>query len=608
MKLRLSMKSFLVYCSLFITSLGWAQNVQEEFIDRLSFEQETIMNDFFQSLAQSPSGYVLYGNRPMSVESCDLSTLRLFSGGKPESIALLKGKEFWESLNLNPYNKEFVILFTEKNSVCEVISINRKAFIQTVKNNLALFRYILGPNVTPENLFQELLASKNQFYDVLKNNKALLGILLGHGTNNSILHSRYQDLSYLSERDGGEDFPFISKGLAKNWPIVPQKYTQHASFGFESLGEEEMSLARMFVSSNKIKSFNSFGLPNFECDSESEETTDLLTSYEETRSRILSSLTNKNFLTSVLNKLFTNVAGATEIPQVPSYRNLALPNNKEEIVGKLVEVLHKTIGPNSKRFLDAFMQGVAAREKGRQAPVPYELKYFRNIDQIEKELTCCKNIERADAYFKHLSTRQDLVALVPNNVYYKILKTGTGKPVSSRVDKVSFQYSVQVLGDKQSKDWGVVKKESLGSLIPGIAHALIGMTENEERVIYIHPQYAYGENSLNPPNIALVVQVRLLNFKEGQQEAAIFPSHQIDRRDYKELLVRFEVLRSEEFFDEGVKFWDSIKKSGDYISFQAFQKAYNATTEKSKYFQTVAQEQKFVSDLEYHLLTLQRSN
>jgi len=603
-----------VILGLFLTLFSpflWSGDNLKEFTQDLSKRQKTLLNEFLFTLADSSAGYVLYGDKPVSIEVCDLPKLRFLSSPNARTIGLLKGKEMWEDMKVSAENKEYVLVISEGETSSHFICINRKAFLQTVKDNLALFQYVLGPTVTPESLLGELTSSKNQFYQVLQDNQVLIEILLGHGRQNAIVHARVEDISNPYSFGKSDEFPYISKKLCKSWAASSNKYQKKPSFGFGSVSEEEMALSKLTVASGKLKPFSPCELPNFQCQPESEETKALLGVYEQNRGKVVKALAKKDFLDETLRKFFTTSANKLEIPTSPKERDLSLPANKEETISRVVEIIHKKIGMepySATKFQTAFMQGVVAREKGKQMPVPAHMKRFNDIKTIEKELECCKNLERANAYFGRLSVREDLVAIVPNEIYMKVLKTGKGGTASSKTKTVSFQYTFQILGDNETKDWGVVKDENLGALIPGIAYALVGMQLGEERVVYIHPKFAYGEDSFFPSNVSIVAQIRLLDFSEGEQSVAVFPAHQLEKRDYKDLLAKFEVLRGEEFFDQGVEFWDSIKKSGDYIDFLTFQRFFtNFPNNGSTAQLNIKLSEKFVFDLEYLLLTLQKA-
>lgn len=551
--------SIFVSCLLLLSPFLSAADSLKEFAQDLSKKQKILLNDFLYALAESSAGYVLYGDKPMSIEICDAPTLRFLSSPNARTVALVKGKELWEDMKIFQDNKEYLLITSEQETSCHYICINRKNFLQTVRENIALFQYVLGPALTPENLLNELISSKHRFYQVLQNDPVLIEILLGHGRHNAIVHSRIQDISNLYSFGKNDEFPYISKKLCRSWAASSNKYQKKPSFGFNSIADEEFFLSKLTVSSDKLKPLTPCELPNFECQPDSEETKILLSTYEQNRGKVLKALGKKDFLEETLKKFVTTTAHTIEVPSLPKERELCLPNNKEEMVTKVVEIIHKKIEMEPyavKKFQNAFLQGVIAREKGKQMPIPLHMKRPNNIHVLERELECCKNLERANAYFNRLSSRDDLIALVPNEIYLKVLKPGKGNIASSKTKTVSLQYTFQILGDNQTKDWGVVKDENISAFIPGIAYAIIGMQQGEERVVYIHPKYAYGEDSFYPPNVSIVAQIRLLDFTEGDQSVAIFPAHELEKRDYKDLLAKFEVLRGEEFFDEGVEFWD----------------------------------------------------
>ncbi len=605
------MRSAILACSLLISSLSWGADVIKEFVQDLTRAQRGLMTEFLLTVVEDQGGYVLFGDKPMSFQSYDLSSLHDLVSPNPKTLAVLKGKELWEDLNVSSNNKDYVLSVFEEGSQCRILCVNRKAFHTAVKENLPLFKYVLGSSVTADGLMKEVVDSKGQFSKVLKNDRVLEGILMGHGRQNALLDAR---LSYLQATDvaGAKDeFPLVSQKLSKAWSFCPQKYAKSPSFGFASVSDEEVALHKMVAFSGKLKPFATCEIPSFVCEVGSDETAALLNGYEQNRHKILKAVGSKNFLEDTLRKLFTASGQTVERPSIPKLRELSLPENREETMGRLVELIQRKIAMEpyaAKKFQAAFMQGVAARERGRQMPVPYQVKRSCDIQHILSEIACCENLEKADAYFHRLAQRTDLTALVPDGVYFKVIKAGKDEALSVQTNKVSFQYSFQILGDAGSKDWGVVKQEDLAALIPGMGYALLGMQKGEERLVYIHPKYAYGEETFFPPNVSIVAQLRLLDFSEGTDSIVFLPPHELEHRDAKDLLARFEVLRGEEYFDEGVEFWNSIKKSGDFFDFKTFQKLYDSQHGKESSFSNVHQEGKFIADLGYHLISLQKKN
>jgi len=599
------MRSMLLGVCLFFSPVLWGIDSVKDFSQQLSKGQKSLLNEFLLTVAESTAGYVLYGEKPMSIETYEISSLNLLANPNPQIVTLLKGKELWEDLNLSN-DKEYLLSVFVKDSKCHAICINRKAFIQNVKENITLFRYVLGPALTPESLLSELLASKSQFYDVLDNNQVLLEILKGHGKQNALVHVRLAMISDPQTLGTFDEFPLISKKLARSWAGSPEKYQNKPSFGFSAIASEEIALKNLTVDSGKLKPYDGFEIPRFNCEPDSEETKSLLSNYEQNRAKIIKATGSKNFLEETLRKFFAENSQVVAIPSVPKERKLLLPTSKDETAQKIVQIVQNKIAmepTGAKKFQTAFMQGVAAREKGKQMPV--QIKRLNDTQSIQKDLIACKNLEQANAYFGKLSERDQFVTVVPNEVLYKVVKAGKGNAVSSKTKQVSFQYSFQILGNQNVKDYGIVKQERMDALIPGVACALVGMQQGEERVVYIHPKYAYGEETFFTPNISIVAQIRLLDFEEGDREVSILPPHQLEVREYKDLLARFEVLRGEEYFDQGVELWDSIKKCGDYLDFQTFQKAFTSHSEAQVLLNSI-QEDQFAVDLVYYLLSFQQ--
>ena len=125
-----------------------------------SKEDTTILQEFLMDLlANTECGYVLYGKKPL----CFIGIKRVgrdFVGmiGHYHSVAISNGIQAWENLQLPKESKNYILHISsdpsEKNPV--FIMINRSAFLQAVNENLSLFQYILGPEVTAAKLLNKL--------------------------------------------------------------------------------------------------------------------------------------------------------------------------------------------------------------------------------------------------------------------------------------------------------------------------------------------------------------------------------------------------------------------------------------------------------------------
>ena len=65
------------------------------------------------------------------------------------------------------------------------------------------------------------------------------------------------------------------------------------------------------------------------------------------------------------------------------------------------------------------------------------------------------------------------------------------------------------------RSWAILlskeeEKICLEEVIPGLRSGLVGMKEGEKRIVYIHPDFAYGTSGCLPPNALLTFEVELV--------------------------------------------------------------------------------------------------
>jgi FKBP-type peptidyl-prolyl cis-trans isomerase len=604
--MQLAIYAYLLFLSFFPL---FGSEAIKAYLQTLSQQERILLDDFLRKIVTSPNGFVLYGDKPMALYS-----YYYWTGCEPDAseddVSLIKGKELFQGLNIAPYNKEHTLLIFNSSNYCNFVCINRKAFIKTVDENISLFRYVLGPLLTSESLLQELIDAKDDFYAVLKDDNVLLGILFGYGTQNALLVSRQESICYDCVDDREEEFPFISWRTKINSSSLPKGKTKRPSLGFSTLIEEANAIVSQLSYSHHDRPIDPCQIPFFGCVADSKETQELLATYKANQSEIIKALKQQNFLEKTMLKFCATTSGTIEIPTLPK-RQLCLPTNKEELAKKTAEIVRVKVHLREdycrESLMKAYLQGVVEREESKQRTSCVSKK----VDgyQLKKQLIDSEKLDRANAYFKRLSQDKKAICLIPNGVYYKTLKEGRGPHSSSKMKSASFYYSYKFAGEKRAADIGMVKEENLDMLIPGIAHALIGMKQGEERSIFIHPRYAYGLDVCRPPHAVLVANVRLIDFEEGEQETAIQPPFQIEAGNFQELLAQWEQFKAAEYHEEGKRFWDTVKKTGDPIDFQAFKKSMNevaSATEDS--FGSIENARQFGIDLKYYLLSLQNSH
>lgn len=601
------MWKFLLSFLLLSSSFSWGNEKLRAFVESLSKDQKILLEKFFQFIVRdSFSGYVLYGDKPICIEGYSLDTESgALSGVNEDADLFVKAVEFWKDLKISPNNKEyFFLIFNVEYGYCHIICINRRAFLRAVNENLSLFRYVLGPNLTADALLQQLIDSKERFYQVLKDDNVLLGILLGYGTENALLVSRKEYISDAFYYNHKEDFPFIAKLKRLAWEKQPRQEQKLPSFGFTTLTEELQTFKNQTKVSRSLMRFDSCHIPYFGCVPGSQETKGLLATYEKNRQEIMNAVQKETFLEDTLAKFFTTTSKTVDIPLIPVMQPLFISKNKVDFVQKLVHVIKNEIRSESyfqKSFLSAFLNGMEAKANGESIlEISNDIRY--TVPLLKKEIKQCENLKESDDFFSSLVDREDLTFLIPNKLCYKIISQGKGLSVSRKTNSISFHYSFRILNKKKSS-YGTIKEEDPRHFIPGLTEALMGMKKGEKRKIYIHPEYGYGEETYFPPNATIIANIHLLDFKEGNEELIITPSHNLIRKNLSELLKKYEKLRGDELFLNGTYFWDMIKNESSLFDLQTFQKEFSQDSQDTNPFENETDRSRFIIDLGWSVLS-----
>ncbi|WP_227738812.1 hypothetical protein [Waddlia chondrophila] len=195
----------------------------------LSNEEAASLEIFFRHvLKEHEVGYVIEGVKPLCIlgiaEQGDV-----YAGfpGHKTSLILKKGLRVWNA-KLSQYNISSPIRIkaydhpdSKASTYKHLLFIHKKLFLNTVDQNLSLFRYVLGPHLTSHSFYDTLINSSKDFSETFGgHDNVLVGIALGYGTENSLIVSRQEALQH------------NSKNL-------------NPSIGFKSLEEEENYLSEL---------------------------------------------------------------------------------------------------------------------------------------------------------------------------------------------------------------------------------------------------------------------------------------------------------------------------------------------------------------------------
>jgi hypothetical protein len=247
----------------------------------------------------SESSYVLFGNKPMAFncvrtpyhpkidDVLDLmeSLTHCFLGNLVE----IKGLNAWKKYEHLFPSSDFIFLENCDSDLTTIYLINKRLFLQKVKENIDYFKDVLGANTTPQKVLDDCLKSDDLIKDGLKDHDGLLGILLGFGRHNAHLFWRRGQI-------GGME------GLLPKKSLVP-------SPGYSTVDEERHHIDSMLTSfdGREMKDFNPhlLGLPGFAADLKHPETRQLKIEYRKQYKKIVKEYKNGDYLEVTL-KQFCN--------------------------------------------------------------------------------------------------------------------------------------------------------------------------------------------------------------------------------------------------------------------------------------------------------------
>ncbi len=494
-------------------------------------EGSLVLEKFFRvMIGDSEGGYVLFDKKPVCIHRFHFQDCFLGENEKHRlSVYLREGAEQWKKSNLLSKQSNIIIhSYNNQDSLAKntihLLFINKKLFLETVEDNLPLFQYVLGPSITPLELLAQLTNPDHSFHAVLKNDKVLIGILLGFGTQNSLYVSRIENLEeallskeqppYKSQYSKINDIrPEYREMLLLSRGSWREANSLEASYGYHSPKEEMLTLCKKIdISSLQLARQT----PNFIFGrlKEDKETDKLVNELEVTQLKINSLLSSKNFLKDVLQKIFPGErVSVKENDEV----RIALNDSEVKQLPFIVAAsVWDIIDGENEVYKKAFFEGMLDADKGLEAKV----KHFDSFEYAKTKalVKARENLSRADKCLLELANTEEFVNVMPNRICYKTLQAGAGDALAGQ-SKVTVQYTLKTPDEKILADTlmsGQSVQLNLVEIIPGLALGMQNMKIGEIREIFIHPSLAYGIYTTMDKGIYLHAFVQLLAFENGE--------------------------------------------------------------------------------------------
>jgi FKBP-type peptidyl-prolyl cis-trans isomerase len=499
----------------------------------ISSQEAYVLEEFFRvMLGSSEGGFVLYDKKPLCINGFYFEDdfVKEIENHRT-SVYLREGAFILKKMSNKLKNKIIIHIYNRPDTLAKdyvhILFINRDLFLSVVKNNLSLFQYVLGPSVTPMALLNQLTDSNNSFHSILKNDKVLIGILLGYGTQNSLYVSRIENIE---EELLAPDQPPFKSLLSRLEVLRPEhkelllfrrspsctKYPeQQPGFGHATLNEEIKDLGKKIdISSLKLAQQSPpfmFGRLK-----EDKETDKLVKDLEDTQIKINDLVSSKNFLNDVLKIVLPDVE--LTINNKVLQEEFFSQEELEQLPLLVAANIWKIIEEENESYKKSFIRGMYDADNSLEPKV--QLLDTLGFEKMKILIKAKQNIKVAEDFFKKLNSEKSFICVFPFKLYYKVMKKGNGSILDDRTN-VTVHYNIKTPDDTILIDtWlrGLPMKLNLLETFPGFAKGVKGMRIGEMREIFIHPSLAYGLYTTLEKGIYLKATVQLLDVGQETEE------------------------------------------------------------------------------------------
>jgi len=163
--------------------------------------------------------------------------------------------------------------------------------------------------------------------------------------------------------------------------------------------------------------------------------------------------------------------------------------------------------------LDQVIQGIRDEREGKPSPMTEE-EYEQAVCSLQEQhflQTAEKNLAEANNFLQNNALKEGIQSVDPKLQFF-IFHEGEGEAVGPESVPL-IHYTGKLIDGTifaSSESVGEPVALPIKQSIPGFAKGLVGMKEGEKRVLYIHPELAYGLSGQLPPNSLLIFEVEII--------------------------------------------------------------------------------------------------
>jgi hypothetical protein len=287
-------------------------------------DREVLEACFRTALRESELAAVLYGSKPICMDGpCAFQETPNFIRGSRCNVngeLYLQGLEIWQRLGFEGKKWSFIptgARFIDDPSSVACLWINHDALHDVLKEHVEVFRGVLGSDISESELFARLTRPGVDLFEVLKHDETLMGLVLGYGLENSLVHKRLTDIRSLllsqelvplrprAERlRGGMETRATVTPYKSMWiEVPPTELEARLRSDFEEICEEYSRLDANMIVSTQHSLAKGHHVPLFGCVSTSEDTRVRISEYVQAMQRAEEMLTRDDFVEQMVSQL-----------------------------------------------------------------------------------------------------------------------------------------------------------------------------------------------------------------------------------------------------------------------------------------------------------------
>jgi len=441
----------------------------------LTDTEKKVLTVFLKTLFEdTETGYAFFNEKPVCTCGYSLKdSLLITESHHKTDVALKEGVSLFKKIDTT--SSDIFLLFSKENEPSlsrygYILAINKPLFLSVVNENLSLFQYVLGPDVTSEKLLHAILQEHQPFQSLLKHDKVLIGILLGFGLENSLAVSRLENIH---EALGKERPPFLTQLAQK---VTDLEYLPiQPSFGYQSVLTESENTKKIEMSSVKLATEKPPFFMGIIKDLDSNK--ELIQKLEAAQKKVQDLISSKDYENFALETLKMTPCCTGDVAKKST-------SNMDNIIARGI---WETLKNYDSAYLDFFVEGMKNpdMEKLKIDRSAYDPNYLAEIREAKE------NLLQANGLFQSLNIDKKYSCISPFKLYYRVLETDKNAIKKPQGSLVKITYSIySPLGHCLGK--GSNEIVNLNNTVSGFAHGLQGMKINETREIVIHPTLAYG--------------------------------------------------------------------------------------------------------------------